>query len=293
MNKRIIFVLILVILMISLGGKLRLLQFQENVKEVGWFFRTLVYPVYDYTESEMETQSANSVNQVMKFPLEIVSWNAYRGYSFEKFENSLNEIDKEFKPGIILLQEATINENFMLWEKFTDFNWLYVPFHTVETQSPLYPFASSGQTILSKYKFVESKAYQLPTVTNFVVGKGHKTQRVMNYAKLENGVGVYNAHLENAAGPGARKKQIESILRIIEKNSDEIVILAGDFNFFLGPFESGLSLLKKEGFIPLQKGFFQLDYIFVKGAEGTGEYLQGKGSDHNPIFGSIKLNIIN
>jgi endonuclease/exonuclease/phosphatase family metal-dependent hydrolase len=262
-------------------------RYHENLREVFAFFGNWLNPVYITNDgfdnwNELVIES-NSYHSELDQNLNILSWNVYRGYDLDNFKKSLNQLIEDNDFGIITLQEAPLNEK-PFWED-SEFNAFYAPFHQVKKQTNLYNYNSSGQLTLSKYPFLKTEVFELPTVTNFVVGPDHITKRIVTYVQVEKDskkVGVYNVHLENCATSVSREKQIKIILEKIEENNDDIVILGGDFNFIFGH-EKGMKLIEKNGFKKMFDSRFKLDHFFIKGVKAEGFKLKASGSDHNPI----------
>jgi endonuclease/exonuclease/phosphatase family metal-dependent hydrolase len=269
-------------------------RWHENGREVFAFFGNWIKPVYvindgfdNWDELTMET---NSYHFEIDEELKVLSWNVYRGYDLNQFKISLNKLIEENNFGVITLQEAPLNVE-PFWDDFS-FNSFYAPFHQVKKQTKLYNFNSSGQLTLSKYPFTKTEVFELPTVTNFLVGTEHITKRIVTYVQIEKDnkkIGIYNVHLENCATSSSREKQIKVLLDKLKENNDDIVILSGDFNFIFGQ-EKGIKLIENNGFKKLfDSKLPKLDYFFVKGTKANGFQLKASGSDHNPIGMKIKF----
>ena len=295
--KRLIILVVLLIIILTLTSCLTMKstepspgqRYLENLREVFAFFGNWWNPVYITTDGldnwNQLTLESNSYHSEIDGNLNILSWNVYRGYDLKQFKKSLHQLIDENNFGIITLQEAPLNEE-PFWDNF-EFNSYYAPFHQVEKQTELYNYNSSGHLTLSKYPFIKTEVFELPTVTNFIVGEDHITKRIVTYVQIEKDgqkIGVYNIHLENCATSESREKQIKVILEKIKDNNDDVVILAGDFNFIFGK-ETGMQLLENNGFKKMfsSKFFPKLDNFFVKGINAEGFQLKASGSDHNPI----------
>jgi len=210
---------------------------------------------------------------------------------------------------MIFIQDAPVYYSSSFWEDelFHNFHKCYAPLHQVKNQSPFYNFKSAGQLILSRYPFTKVEMYSLPSVTKPTLGKNHLLKRVALYAQITSfspkqkkknkqnqTIGLYNLHLENISAPQGRKRQLEFLLQIIEKNKDDMVIIGGDFNTLFGSyFESGLKLLEEQGFHNLfstREFHFppRLDYFFIKRSKAEGKQVVGKGSDYQPILAKVK-----
>lgn len=269
-------------------------RYHENLREVSAFFSNWLNPVYmtndGFDNWDELTLESNGYKKLMKDNLNILSWNVYRGYDLKNFKQSLTKLVEDNDFGIILLQEAPLHDS-PFWKDLEDWNSYFAPFHQVKQQDSLYNFNQSGQLILSKYPFVKSEVFELPTVTNFVVGSNHITKRIVTYVQIDNNgkkIGVYNVHLENCATSVSREKQIKIILEKINVNGDDVVILGGDFNFIFGR-EKGMKLIESNGFKKMFNSKFKLDHFFVKGINAEAFQLKASGSDHDPIGLRIKL----
>ena len=174
---------------------------------------------------------------------------------------------------------------------------LYAPLHTVRQQTPFYDFLHTGQLSLSKSSFSKTEVHTLPHVWRHLLGKNHTISRVALYTQISNQndttIGIYNVHLENVIWHTGRRKQIEYLLGLIEKKDDEVVIIWGDFNTFLGSQESCIKLLEDAGFerlIDRWRWTPTLDHLFVRWShQSQGSKISWNGSDHTPIYGSILL----
>jgi len=224
--------------------------------------------------------------------LTILSWNILRNYNKQDIKESLAKIFDEESPDIIFIQEAPVYQNSSFWgdELFSKFNVFYAPLHQIQKQDEFYNFVHSGQLILSKYPFTKTEVYPLPSVSRQFLGKNHFIKRLATYAQIKGkkSIGLYNVHLENSAWQTGRKKQIDYLLEIINENNDDIVIIGGDFNTFLGKWEQGLNILRELGFRGLFGTGIRLDHFFVKNALAIGKQLKGEGSDHQPIMAIVK-----
>ena len=239
----------------------------------------------------------NGANEILSNELTIASWNILRNYNQDQIKNSLSKIMKEQTPGIILIQESPVYNDSAFFDDdlFSNFNVFYAPLHQVETQTDFYNFSQTGQLTLSLYPFTKTEVYPLPSVSGDFHGEGHYVKRVALYTQVEDKegkkIGIYNVHLENNCWQNGRRKQLEYLLDIIDKNDDDVVVIGGDFNTFLQKLERGITLLEKEGFEKLISGFrvLPLDHFMVRGSEAVGVRLKGEGSDHQPILARLKL----
>jgi len=282
-------------------------KYIELGQTVAGFFRTLFRPVYLAGDAPEHYDSTKRIflrnerkDRAVNGELTMVSWNILRNYHQEKVRKTLTGILEEQEPGLVLVQEAPVYDSSTFWDDdiFREFNAYYAPLHQVKKQTAFYNFAHSGQLTLSRYPFTKTEVYQLPSVSKPVLTKNHVIKRLALYTQvqMEGGktIGIYNVHLENATWQTGRRKQLEYLLGIIEKNGDDVVVVGGDFNTFLGGLEQGISTLKKAGFDDLlsrPRVVPRLDRFLVRGTKARAVPLRGYGSDHQPI--GVVLNIEN
>lgn len=281
-------------------------RYKELAQTVTGFFQSAFSPVYRVDDIQEEDDPAKRIilrngihEETIDGKLTVISWNILRNYNRDKIRESLTKIMEEQNPSLILIQEAPVYDKSAFWEDdlFTGFNVYYAPLHQVRSQTAFYNFAHSGQLTLSRYPFTKTETYQLPSVTRPILGDEHIIKRLALYTQIETEdgrtVGIYNVHLENAAWQSGRKKQLEYLLGIIDQNNDDVVLVGGDFNTFLGGLDRGVSALEKAGFDRLLSGFRltpRLDHMLVRGSKATGSQLHGSGSDHQPVMASLNLN---
>jgi len=283
-------------------------QTREIVKTIGGVLSSVCFPVREeYSFEKRDIQRRVILNERNKDgaldpKLTIVSWNILRGYNVEEIRASLSQIMRNYNPNVLLLQEAAVRGEKGLWQDtgFTDFNVAYAPLHQVARKTAFYDFDHSGQLTLTRVPYQEWGVYALPLVARQSLGKDHLITRIALYTQIENAdgvkIGIYNVHLENRTGSSGRQYQIRSLLETIEGKNDDVVVVGGDFNTFLGSsLENGIQHLEKAGFKKCyaQEGLLpQLDYLFYRGENVvgvSGKQLHGDGSDHQPILLELEL----
>ncbi|MCH7492136.1 endonuclease/exonuclease/phosphatase family protein [Patescibacteria group bacterium] len=280
-------------------------RYRELAQAAREFLQSTFNPVYleghisEMGDIEKKVHLDNNVSKLnVCGGLSMVSWNIFRGYHKSKIRASLKKIMHEHNPGMILVQEAPVYESGVFWDDpiFAGFNTYYAPLHQVKKPTSFYNFSHSGQLALSRYPFTKTAVYPLPSVARQFMGRGHVIKRLALYTQIltDSGksIGIYNIHLENAAWPSGRIKQLRFLQKIIDHNNDDCVVIGGDFNTFLGGFEQVNAILKKFGFSKLFSGkrwLPRLDHFFVKGARATGVQLRGSGSDHQPVMVRLSL----
>lgn len=281
---------------------------KEIAKTIGGLLSAVYFPVreeYCFDERDLRrrvVQNERNKDRTLDRKMTFVSWNILRGYSNDKIRRSLSQILKDYDPRILLLQEAPVRDERGFWQEriFARFNVAYAPLHHVAQKTVFYDFDHSGQLTLSQVPYREVETYALPLVARQSLGKDHLITRIALYTQIENAegmkIGVYNVHLENRTGPSGRQYQMKSLLETIEAKNDDVVVVGGDFNTFLGSYlEKGICDLETAGF---EKGFVkrgilpQLDHFFYRGeriARASGKQLYGEGSDHQPIMLELEL----
>lgn len=273
-------------------------QVRELIDEIGGFANSVARPVFieGDIDAAAKQQIKEGVQNELKAPFRVLSWNMYRNHYPNKIEKTLKKLIANHD--IILLQEVPVYEKEAFWESslFEGYSINFAPYHQVHQSTPLYNFTQTGQMSAVRGKVIEQKAYNMPTITRYKI-EGQTLKRIVLYSKTQlsdgRNVGIYNIHLENSAGPKSRAKQVKYVFEKIKENNDDIVIVGGDFNSIFGSFvEKGLQVLSNEGFQKSFKKEFRLfprlDYFFVKGANFQEYKLKGSGSDHSPI--GMKVN---
>ncbi len=276
---------------------------REIAKTIGGLLSAVCFPVREeYCFDERDVQRRVTINDknrsaTLDHKITIVSWNILRGYNQRKIKTSLSQIIKEYRPEMLILQEVPVRESTTFGEddSFTGFNTAYAPLHHIGKKTAFYDFDHSGQLTLSRFRYQNVEVYALPLVARQSLGKDHLITRIALYTQIEDTdgmkIGIYNVHLENRTGSSGRQYQIRSLLETIEEKNDDIVVVGGDFNTFLGSsLEKGIQDLENRGFKKsfVREGILpQLDYFFYRGERirrGSGRQLHGEGSDHQPLL---------
>ncbi len=280
----------------------------EIAKTIGGLLSAVSFPLREeYCFNERDLQRRVILNERNKdrkidHKITLVSWNILRGYNAEQIKTSLSQIMRDYNPNLLLLQEAAVRGSTTFWEDdlFTGFNVAYAPLHQVTQKTAFYDFDHSGQLTLAQVPYQNVEVYALPLVARQSLGKNHLITRIALYTQIENvngiKIGIYNVHLENRTGPSGRQYQMKSLLETIEAKNDDVVVVGGDFNTFLGSsLEKGICDLEKAGFEKsfVKRGILpQLDHFFYRGeriARASGKQLYGEGSDHQPIMLELEL----
>ncbi|MBT7902716.1 hypothetical protein HN587_02560 [Candidatus Woesearchaeota archaeon] len=274
-----------------------ILKIIEGLKEATWTIYTMCSNIsLNQKLAQVSTPKNNVIKsnkiktKLKKDNLSIVSWNLFRNYDKKNISKSFRTIIKKYDPDIILTQEDTKQKYFF----YKSFNHFFAPFHQIRKKfqnKKLYNYSVSGQRIFSKYSFSKTSVFELPYTTRYVI-PNHVLQRIVVYAQIkinQKSIGIYNIHLENACGSNGRASQMKEILKIINKNKDQIIFLGGDFNTWLGSFEECTKLLKQNNFKDVLKPQLipGLDRFFTKNCKGASIRLRFPGSDHKPIYCKI------
>lgn len=227
--------------------------------------------------------------------LRIGSYNIWRNYNAQQINRSLETIMDQVD--VLLIQEDVIRHESGMPDRVraSDWNYVYGQMHQVKKKTDYYNFSQTGTTTLSRFAFEKTEVYPLPKAHNTNLSENHLIQRVVVYSKLQkkNGksIGIYNVHLCNLTRPAGRKRQIEFVLNKVKENNDDYVVIGGDFNTYMGPFEWGLKTLKKARFTngsKLDLKPFDLDHIFTSNNfkkridHPIGSRYEHPGSDHLP-----------
>jgi len=273
------------------------------------FCRSVFKPVFKKAELNSEDQPINhsylengQSAQPLGKELNILSWNILRGYHLDKIKNSLEKLIEAYAIDIIFIQEAPVYE----LEKFSDhalfknFSKFYAPVHQVKAPHRKYNFKHSGNLILSRYPFLKTGVYELPTTSDaceIFFGGAQVIKRLAVYSQIKiagKKIGLYNLHLENACLPTGRLGQAKAFLEVID-NDNDITIAGGDMNtFFPWRSESLFSYLINSGFSwptrDVKSLRPRLSHFFVKGSAVAGKKVSGRGSDHRPIMIKMQFN---
>jgi endonuclease/exonuclease/phosphatase family metal-dependent hydrolase len=235
--------------------------------------------------------------------LVLVSWNIHRDYDAPGVRATLARIVAEHEPHLMLLQEVPVAADGPFWEDravaplLANMHLAYLPIHRVLHPSLYYPFEHSGVLTASRWPPATTTGIALPVVTRPKLGRTHQVVRVALATGIDMGtrtLRLVNLHLENTAGPGGRRAQVQRVLEAIG-DTGEPVVLAGDLNTALGPVESTFRALRAAGFTrgrlagrrsPLPA----LDHVFVRDLEVVeGRVLPHRGSDHRAVVCRVRM----
>lgn len=228
----------------------------------------------------------------------MVTWNVERAYEAQEIIDAI----PKFNCNLVLLQEVPKIEEGKnpLFSQVKEF-FSYMPVVFFKKKSKSENFLHFGQLTLSDYNFNSIRKVPFSRVTfrsHFHNGRRY-ARRAALYTKFNMGngksLGLYNIHCEIFTKASGRKKQILELMEEIESNHDSHVIIAGDFNSWMGRFEPSYKILKKKGYNRVHHhgetcGIFLLDNIFCSSNvafDSRVEYI--KGSDHYPIIADIEL----
>ena len=225
--------------------------------------------------------------------LRICSYNIWRNYHPKLITNSLKEIFQQ--SDVVLIQEDAFRKGHrQASQEFTkDWDYAYSRIHSPQVQTEYYDFEHSGQSTFSKYKINRSETYVLPLNHTAVYAENHLLIRTVLYTQIihTNGqkIGIYNVHLSNLTRPAGRNREIKYILDLVSKNKDDHVVIGGDFNTYMGPFETAVKTLQAAGYCNGAKRFWKvmdLDHIFVSSSIKSKNIIKvdknHPGSDHQP-----------
>ncbi len=231
----------------------------------------------------------------------VLSWNVFKGFYEHKLLANMHELIRDNAPDAIVLQEAPMypDGSFLeLPENFIESCKLYVS--SQKKRPGVYEFAHTGEFTAAKTPYTKAEFYLLPQVTNqkhFMDSEYLHRSFLYTQFKTDSGtLGLYNVHLENMATPKSRLIQVQELYKVIEKNDDDITVLAGDFNTFMSSaLEPAVQFFHRKGFVNgLKPGLKQwlprLDHVFVRGAKNIETTIFPRiGSDHKPSIAKIIL----
>jgi endonuclease/exonuclease/phosphatase family metal-dependent hydrolase len=232
--------------------------------------------------------------------LTILSWNVFKGYYEHKLLDAMHKLIKNQNPDVVAFQEAPMfaDNSFLEWpDEFVPAALSYI---SSQKKAPgIYEFKHTGELTASRAPHLKSSFHLFPKITNqkyFTEEYLHRNFLYTQWQTRAGSLGLYNVHLESMATPRSRLAEVQALYDIIEKHDDDITVLAGDFNTFMGStLEPAVLFFKKKGFVNgLKPGIKQwvprLDHIFVRGAKGIKTTLFPRvGSDHKPAVAKILL----
>lgn len=248
---------------------------------------------FNHTHSVQDSFESRSTKSLGQSTLRICSYNIWRNYHPTEINKSLQNIFQN--SDIVLIQEDAYRSGKGLSSQEFVKSWdhAYTRMYSPSIQTEYYNFEHSGQSTFSRYKINESKTYTLPLNHKPFYANDHLLIRTVLYTQIQHQsgqtIGIYNVHLSNLTRPAGRNREIKYLLKIIAKNKDSHVVIGGDFNTYMGPFETAIRTLKKAGYSNGVKRFWKpmdLDHIFVSDTIKSKKIIEtGKGhlgSDHQP-----------
>ncbi len=180
-------------------------------------------------------------------------------------------------------------------EALAGYHLVFAPMHRVLRRSPYYPFTESGQLTASWHAPSDVTVAPLPVVTHPKLGPAHRVARLAlmtSYRVASLSVRLAHLHLENTTGPGGRELQAERSLAAATALPADVVVIAGDLNTFLVPFEGTAARLRQAGFTqaPRRRPLVpDVDWFFARGARVSATRLPTRGSDHRPVLAELRL----
>ncbi len=191
------------------------------------------------------------------------------------------------------------HEAFLELAKVSDtlagYHLTFAPMHRVLQRCSYYPFTASGQLTASWQAPVATTLLALPPVSRPKLGPAHRIARVAVLTDYRLGprlLRVAHLHLENTTGPRGRLRQLELALTASEASHSDVLVAAGDFNTFFGPFEESAGRLRRAGFTQAPSPRLlvpDVDWFFARGARITARRLPIGGSDHRPVLAELQL----
>ncbi len=231
----------------------------------------------------------------------VLSWNVFKGYGGHKFLDSMHSLVGKHSPDVVVFQEAPMfpGGTFLDWPK--SFNPKSVVYVSSQKKIPgIHDYEHTGELVASQIPHLDASFHLLPKITNQKLLHNdeylHRNFVYLRWNTRAGTLGLYNVHFESMTIPVHRMNEVLALYNQIEKNDDDITIVAGDFNTFMTTaLEPALQFFKKKGFVNgLKPGIKQWlprrDHIFVRGAKSVStSVLKGMGSDHKPIIAKIKI----
>jgi len=233
--------------------------------------------------------------------LTLLSWNVFKGFHEHKLVSIMHDLVREHQPDAIVFQEAPMytDGSFLEWpDEFSPVSLTYIS--SQKKRPGVYEFEHTGELTAARMPHSKASFHLLPKITNQKHFKDteylHRNFLYTQWQTRAGSLGLYNIHLESITTPRSRLAEVHDLYDVVEKNDDDITILAGDFNTIMGTtLEPAMQFFKRKGFINgLKPGIKQwvprLDHIFVRGAKGIKTTLFPRiGSDHKPAVAKIQF----
>lgn len=231
----------------------------------------------------------------------ILSWNVFKGFYENKLVTIMHDLVREHQPDVVAFQEAPMysDGSFLEWpSEFVPSSLAYI---SSQKKVPgVYEFEHTGELTAARMPYVKSSFHLFPKVTNQKHFNDneylHRNFLYTQWQTRSGSLGLYNIHMESVTTPLSRLAEVQALYEVIEKNDDDITVVAGDFNTFMSTaLEPAVQFFQKKGFVNgLKPGFKQwvprLDHIFVRGSKGIRTIvLPRHGSDHKPVIAKILL----
>lgn len=248
-----------------------------------------------------EDNSAAGPSSFAGDSITVLSWNVFKGFYEHKLISIMHDIIREHEPDIIAFQEAPMypDGSFLEWpEDFPPASMIYIS--SQKKRPGVYEFEHTGELTASRMPHQQAQFHLFPKVTNQIVFSDleylHRNFLYSKWRTKRGTLGLYNVHMESVATPLNRLVEVQALYDVIEKNDDDITVVAGDFNTIMGAtLEPAVQFFRKKGFVNgLRPGLPQwvprLDHIFVRGAKSIKTTILPRlGSDHKPAIAKIEL----
>ena len=229
--------------------------------------------------------------------IKVLSWNIFRGQSFDKIVNYLSEINAE----ILCLQEVIQKDSYSMAQdlaKKLNLNYCHcLTFHDDRHEAP--PSYDQGDAILTKFPILNKKCHMLSDLSMYKKDSETEPRGAVeieisiNSKKLT----IFNTHLAYSNNFNYSPMQSLQLKNLLKKVPTHGTILTGDFNCHP---ESEIILEIETHFDNAGANSTQvttldnrkIDYIFVskdlrvKSFEILQHY---EASDHYPILSEIEI----
>ncbi|HMF93366.1 MAG TPA: endonuclease/exonuclease/phosphatase family protein [Vicinamibacterales bacterium] len=238
-------------------------------------------------------------------PVKVVTWNIERGVNFDRIASQLAAIDAD----VILLQEVdrfcrrsgSRDVAHDLAERLA-MNWVAAGEFQEIGEGRSGSAGTTGQAILSRYRIDDPNVIIFTEQTRFRwrwnPAQPRRGERIALRARTA-GVLVYDLHVESGGDDRLRQRQLDDVLTDAARQSDQRIVIAGDFNNSSDVQPSMLAMFAIPKFADaLPEGTERrthvshrhpIDWIFTKGLIASGGEVRGidDASDHYPVIASL------
>lgn len=243
--------------------------------------------------------SANlqTVENGQDVPLEgritVASWNVHDGYNLETVKRRILDLKSEHNPDFLLLQEVP-DFTARFWDGIiNDMDGAYAPdfYDGIDRDAGIRKTGSrsAGNAILSR-RPLQYRVLDLPNASSRCMQSNCVSKRNAIIGVIDDEVAVATSHLDVSAHINGRARQLDAILRELDKTGLPLLVVKGDFNTLYGSYERIFHRLSVAGYqitTPLH-GPYSVDHAAVRGVRSAETKSLGrKGSDHPLLVTTI------